>query len=60
MCGLVTDGKVLACYGMGKVIDTFKILSDDDVQKKMAKRLKKARKRARFEYYFKDFLIRKF
>ncbi|KAK7017057.1 Dip2/Utp12 protein, partial [Halocaridina rubra] len=45
--GLHTDGRVVACHGKGVVIDLFAVLTDEERDAKIAKRLKKLRKRAR-------------
>lgn len=47
VCGLHTDGRVVACNGKSPVVDLFVILTDEEVKAKVAKRLKKARKKAR-------------
>ncbi|XP_045592640.1 LOW QUALITY PROTEIN: WD repeat-containing protein 3 [Procambarus clarkii] len=47
VCGLHTDGRVVVCHGKSPVMDLFIILTDEEVQAKVSKRLKKARKRAR-------------
>ncbi|CAG5865329.1 unnamed protein product [Menidia menidia] len=38
--------RVLACHGNDSVLELFTVLSEEEVQKKMAKKLKKAKKRA--------------
>ncbi|KAG7168984.1 WD repeat-containing protein 3-like [Homarus americanus] len=47
VCGLLTDGRVVACHGKTPVVDLFIILTEEEVEAKVSKRLKKARKRAR-------------
>ncbi|ROT67348.1 hypothetical protein C7M84_014583 [Penaeus vannamei] len=47
VCGLQTDGHIVACYGKSAVVDLFHVLSEEEVSAKVASRLKKARKRAR-------------
>ncbi|XP_068236642.1 WD repeat-containing protein 3 [Palaemon carinicauda] len=47
VCGLLTDGHVVACYGTKSSVDMFSVLTDEEVEVKIAKRLKKQRKRAR-------------
>ncbi|KAK2905151.1 hypothetical protein Q8A67_006950 [Cirrhinus molitorella] len=46
---LVTDAKakVLACHGLDATLEIFTVLSEEEVQKKMAKKLKKAKKKAK-------------
>ncbi|MPC33853.1 WD repeat-containing protein 3 [Portunus trituberculatus] len=47
VCGLQSDGRVVACHGKGPVIDLFAVLTDEEVATKAAKRGRKERKRAR-------------
>ncbi|KAF4108985.1 WD repeat-containing protein 3 [Onychostoma macrolepis] len=46
---LVTDAKakVLACHGLDSTLEVFTVLSEEEVQKKMARKLKKAKKKAK-------------
>ena len=45
--GLHSDGRVVACHGTGAYADLFVVLTDEEIDTKVAKRLKKQRKRAR-------------
>lgn len=47
VCGLHTDGHVVVCHGTGAFVDMFVVLTDEETEAKIAKRLKKQRKRAR-------------
>ena len=47
MCGLQSDGRVVACHGKGPIVDLFAVLTDEEVATKAAKRTRKERKRAR-------------
>ncbi|XP_071524074.1 WD repeat-containing protein 3 [Panulirus ornatus] len=47
VCGLHTDGRVVACYGKSQVVDLFVMLTEEEVRAKVARRLKNERKRAR-------------
>ncbi|KAK8754091.1 hypothetical protein OTU49_010367, partial [Cherax quadricarinatus] len=47
VCGLHTNDRVVVCHGKSPVMDLFVILTDEEVETKVAKRLKKTRKRAR-------------
>lgn len=58
MCGLQTDGRIVACYGKSAVVDLFHVLSEEEVSAKVASRLKKARKRARFVVQVMPFVLR--
>uniref|UniRef100_A0A8C1L1E2 WD repeat-containing protein 3 n=1 Tax=Cyprinus carpio TaxID=7962 RepID=A0A8C1L1E2_CYPCA len=48
---LVTDAKakVLACHGLDATLEVFTVLSEEEVQKKMDRKLKKAKKKAKFQ-----------
>uniref|UniRef100_A0A8C6XQW5 WD repeat domain 3 n=1 Tax=Naja naja TaxID=35670 RepID=A0A8C6XQW5_NAJNA len=47
--GLATDrsGRILACHGTDSVLEIFYILSKEEVQKKLEKKMRKARKKAK-------------
>lgn len=47
VCGLQSDGRVVACHGKGPIVDLFAILTDEEVAARAAKRGRKERKRAR-------------
>lgn len=47
VCGLHTDGRVVACHGTGAIVDLFVVLTDEEKESKTARRMKKQRKRAR-------------
>lgn len=40
-------GRILACHGTDSVLEVFRVLSIEEIQKKMDKKLKKARKKAK-------------
>ncbi|EPY81455.1 WD repeat domain 3 [Camelus ferus] len=40
-------GRILACHGTDSVLEVFRILSKEEIQKKMDKKMKKARKKAK-------------
>uniref|UniRef100_A0A8C2FG47 WD repeat-containing protein 3 n=1 Tax=Cyprinus carpio TaxID=7962 RepID=A0A8C2FG47_CYPCA len=48
---LVTDAKakVLACHGLDATLEVFTVLSEEEVQKKMDRKLKKAKKKTKFQ-----------
>uniref|UniRef100_A0A8C1YMG2 WD repeat domain 3 n=1 Tax=Cyprinus carpio TaxID=7962 RepID=A0A8C1YMG2_CYPCA len=48
---LVTDAKakVLACHGLDATLEVFTVLSEEEVQKKMDRKLKKAKKKAKLQ-----------
>jgi len=45
--GIETDGRVVVCHGKSPVVDLFVLLSEEEIETKVARRKKKARKRAR-------------
>ncbi|CAL4083170.1 unnamed protein product, partial [Meganyctiphanes norvegica] len=47
VCGIETDGRVVVCHGKSPVVDLFVLLSEEEIETKVARRKKKARKRAR-------------
>lgn len=48
VCGLQSDGRVVACHGKGPTVDLFAVLTEEEVAAKTAKRARKERKRARW------------
>ncbi|XP_055727776.1 WD repeat-containing protein 3 isoform X2 [Salvelinus fontinalis] len=53
---MTTDAKakVLACHGSDTVLEVFSVLSEDEVERVMAKKLKKAKKKARDAQHAED------
>uniref|UniRef100_A0A667YTL0 WD repeat domain 3 n=1 Tax=Myripristis murdjan TaxID=586833 RepID=A0A667YTL0_9TELE len=51
---LTTDARarVIACHGSDSVLELFTVLSEQEVQRKMVKKLKKAKKKAVFIYLY--------
>ncbi|KAK3871412.1 hypothetical protein Pcinc_023437 [Petrolisthes cinctipes] len=47
VCGLHTNGTVVACHGKSAIVDLFLVLPDEEVHAKRMKRLKTSRKKAR-------------
>lgn len=47
VCGLQSDGRVVACHGKGPIVDLFAVLTDEEVVTRAAKRARKECKRAR-------------
>lgn len=47
VCGLQSDGRVVACHGKGPTVDLFAVLTEMEVATKAANRARKERKRAR-------------
>uniref|UniRef100_A0A671P0U7 WD repeat-containing protein 3-like n=1 Tax=Sinocyclocheilus anshuiensis TaxID=1608454 RepID=A0A671P0U7_9TELE len=56
---LVTDAKakVLACHGLDATLEVFTVLSEEEVQKKMDRKLKKAKKKTKSESISMDCLL---
>lgn len=48
VCGLRTNGTVVACHGKSSHIDLFTVLPDEEVKAKRTKRLNKSQKRERY------------
>uniref|UniRef100_A0A8C8CRS6 Small-subunit processome Utp12 domain-containing protein n=1 Tax=Oncorhynchus tshawytscha TaxID=74940 RepID=A0A8C8CRS6_ONCTS len=56
---MTTDAKakVLACHGSDTVLEVFSVLPEDEVERVMAKKLKRAKKKARYVAHSRDHTV---